>query len=127
MITKYTVSPKNGLQTIFQIGQNNVSWLGLDILRLDPGETWQAELTDLEAVLIALSGRFSVSVNTGQPVQWNGVGGRADIFSGSPWAVYAPRRSKIKVTAETQFEVAISKAPCDKDLPPALVKPCRGW
>jgi 5-deoxy-glucuronate isomerase len=123
MITKFTVSPNNGLQTVFQIGQHDTQWLGLDILHLDAGETWQAELAGVEAALIALSGRFSVSVSDGQPVQWSGVGGRADIFSGSPWTVYAPHHSKVKVTAETRLELAISKAPSDKDLPPALVKP----
>lgn len=123
MITKLNIKPQSGHQSIFQIGEDEITWLGLDILRLAPGETWQAEVQDEEAALIALSGRFSVEVNNGAKSAWSGVGGRADIFSASPWAVYAPRRCKFTITAETQLELAVAKAPSDIDLPPTLVKP----
>ncbi len=123
MITKFTVQPKSGHQAIFQLGKQGADWLGLDFLRLESGESWQAVLVDQEAALIPLSGRCTVAISGSKEVEWSGIGGRADIFSGSPWTVYAPRRSMLKVIAETRLELAISKAPCDIDLPPAIVKP----
>lgn len=123
MITKFCISPQSGYQTIFQVGKGKATWLGLSILRLDAGETWNGAFEDEEACLIALSGRFSVSVSGAAQAQWNGVGGRADIFSASPWAAYIPRRSQVKVSAETRLELTISTAPCDQDLPASLVKP----
>ena len=121
MITKFKVSPKTGHQTVLELGK--VAWLGLEILRLEPGETWQGELEDEECALIPLSGRISANIDSGKQTQFSGVGGRVDVFSGLPWAVYAPRKSKVKITAETKVELALVKAPCDKDLPPAVVKP----
>ena len=51
------------------------------------------------------------------------MGGRTGVFSGATVAVYAPRRSELAVTAASKLELAIVKAPCDVDLPPALIAP----
>ena len=123
MITKYTIKPQSGHQTVFRLGENGIAWLGLEILRLEAGETWQGTLADVEAALVALSGRFAVAINGARSAEWNGLGGRPDIFSATPWAVYVPRNSRFKVTAESKLELAIATAPCDQDLPPAVVKP----
>jgi phosphoglycolate phosphatase-like HAD superfamily hydrolase len=40
-----------------------VKWLGLEVLRLEAGESWQGQLKDEEAALVLLSGRCSVSVD----------------------------------------------------------------
>jgi 5-deoxy-glucuronate isomerase len=123
MITKFTVQPKSGHQTVFQHGKQGIAWLGLELLRLEAGESWQGMLDDEEAALVPLSGRCSIAISGRQPAEWKGVGGRVDMFSGAAWAVYVPRQSKFKITAETKLELAIAKSPCDKDLPPTMVKP----
>lgn len=123
MITKFTVQPISGHQTVFQLGKQGIDWLGLDILRLEAGESWQGTLADEEAALVPLSGRCAVAISGSKSAEWNGVGGRADMFSSAAWAVYVPRQSQFKVTAETKLELAVAKAPSDKDLPPAIVKP----
>jgi 5-deoxy-glucuronate isomerase len=124
MITKYKVSEKSGHQTIFQVGKDNIAWLGFEILRLEANENWQTQLKDEECALVPMGGRVSVLVNSdGKSSQWTGVGGRQDIFSGSPHVVYAPRHSSLKLTAETRLELALVKTPCSQDLPPSLIKP----
>jgi 5-deoxy-glucuronate isomerase len=122
MITNFKVTPQSGHQTVIQIGEND-AWLGLEILRLEPGEAWQGSSGSGEAALVPLSGKCSVSVDGAYSAKWSGVGGRPDMFSAPPWAVYIPRQTQLTVTAESVLELAIAKAPCDRDLPPAVVRP----
>jgi 5-deoxy-glucuronate isomerase len=123
MITKYQLSPKSGPQTVFELGKNKVDWLELEVVRLEAGVAWKGEFDDLEAALVPLSGRLTVSIDNGKSTQWKGVGGRADIFNSSPWAIYAPRKSRVQVVAESKLELAVAKAPCDQDLSPTVIKP----
>jgi 5-deoxy-glucuronate isomerase len=116
----YGVSAKSGYQSIFQPGEDGINWLGLEILRLEAGKSWEGSLDDQEAALIILSGRCSISVND---EHWENLGARNDIFSGLATTVYAPRHSQIAVKGESKVEVAIAKSPCDMDLSPALLKP----
>jgi 5-deoxy-glucuronate isomerase len=122
MINKYSVPTGSGHQPVLKIGEND-AWLGLEVLRLAAGEAWEGSTNEEEAALIPMSGRCAVQVSGQQEIQWSGVGGRADIFSGSPFAVYVPRRSSFSVAAETKLELAIAKSPCNADRHPALVKP----
>ena len=82
-------------------------------------------MAEEEGVFVTLGGTAAVRVQApgGQTAEWQGVGDRPDPFSGSPGAVYFPRRAKVEITAESNLEAAITKAPCDLDLPPALVAP----
>jgi 5-deoxy-glucuronate isomerase len=108
---------KSGHQKVFGVGDQGVRWLGLDVLRLAAGDTWRGELADEEAALVLLSGRCTIQVSGKADAKWEGLGGRADIFAGPPAAVYAPRRSRIEIKAETKLELAVAKAPCEIDLP----------
>ena len=112
-----------GHQSIFQPGQRDIQWLGLEILRLDTGEGWQGNLGDKEATLVILSGRCTVSVNNGIEFEWERLGERDNIFNGPSTAVYAPRMSELSVTAESTLEIALVEAPCETDLPPVLITP----
>jgi 5-deoxy-D-glucuronate isomerase len=44
----FNVSKTKGHQSIFQPGQQHINWLGLQILRLDAGESWQDTSGDRE-------------------------------------------------------------------------------
>jgi 5-deoxy-glucuronate isomerase len=112
----------NGHQVVFKAG-DRARWLGLEILRLGVGESWEGKLAEEEAAFVILSGRCSVAVAGKQQMKWEGVGGRADIFAGPATAVYAPRQARVDVRAESKAEVAIAKAPCSLDLPPKLIQP----
>jgi 5-deoxy-glucuronate isomerase len=119
----YKVAPESGHQSVFQTGDDGIQWLGLEVLRLEAGESWQGALGGEEAALVILSGRCAIAVSAGQSGEWEGLGSRGDVFGGSATAVYAPRNSQLTVTAETRLEVAIAKAPCEVDLPPTLIRP----
>ncbi|MGW8250095.1 MAG: 5-deoxy-glucuronate isomerase [Anaerolineales bacterium] len=122
MIKKYQVNAGGGHQSVLKAGEND-SWLGLEVLRLESGGKWESESKEEEAALVPFSGRCSVRISGAGEAEWKAVGGRADIFGGSPHAVYVPRRCKFEVFADTKLELVIAKAPCDADKAPALVKP----
>lgn len=123
MNQRFKIEPSKGHQSVFQPGEHGIKWLGLEILRLEAGQDWQGELKDEEAALVILGGRCSISVESEATVQFDKLGARGDIFSGSPFAVYAPRNSKVSVKAESDLELAIAKAPCEMDLIPTLIQP----
>jgi 5-deoxy-glucuronate isomerase len=117
------LSPEGGHQRVFKPGEHGIRWLGLEILRLEAGDSWQGDMGGEEAVLVILSGRCTISIRGEETVRWEGLGARRDIFSGPATAVYAPRQSKLEVTAESRLELAMAKAPCETDLPPTLITP----
>jgi 5-deoxy-glucuronate isomerase len=135
----FKVLPISGHQSIFQPGEHAIGWLGLEILRLEGGESWEGTLRDEEAALVILSGRCDIAVQgpdaspdpvegfvegtNGETVRWTGLGSRADMFSGPPTAVYAPSRSTLQVVADGSVELAIAKTPSDSELRPALIQP----
>lgn len=119
----FKVSTAKGHQSIFQPGQQDIRWLGLEILRLDAGESWQASPGDMETALVILSGLCTIAVKKGGEFRWEKIGGRDSIFGGPATAVYVPRMSEMSITAESRMEVAFVQAPCETDLPPVLIKP----
>jgi 5-deoxy-glucuronate isomerase len=120
----YKAKPGDGHQNVLQFGQDGIKWLGLDVLRLAAGESWDGKLGDgEEAALVILSGKCTIAVSGKSSETFSGIGGRADIFSGPPHLVYAPRGSKLNVKAEGRLEIAFCKAPCEVDLPAKLVTP----
>jgi 5-deoxy-glucuronate isomerase len=129
----FELLPTSGHQSVFQPGEQATNWLGLEVVRLDRGETWEGALRDQEAALVVLSGRCDITVGLpatadSKTAAWTGLGSRSNIFSGSPAAVYAPRGSRLKVVAsqvpaDNRLELAIAKAPCEIDLRPVLVQP----
>lgn len=119
----FKVSSAGGHQSVFQTGEQDIHWLGLEVLRLNAGESWDGSLVDEEAAFVFLSGSGDISVENDKKESWGGVGARGDIFSGAATAVYVPRNSKVQVAAKTKLEIAIAKAPCDVDLPATLVQP----
>jgi len=119
----FKLSPRGGHQSVFQPGEHGIHWLGLEILRLEAGESWQGDLGEEEAALVILGGHCTISVQCEQTGKWAGLGGRGDAFSGLATTVYAARQSKLEVTAESKLELAIIKAPCEADLPPTLIAP----
>ncbi len=100
-------------------GWNTIS---LHLVRLRPGMVHLHNAPEEELVLVPLGGR--ISVRTPQHV-WESVGGRADVFSGMPYAVYLPLGTgDITIEALTDTcEVAICGARARRRFPPALIEP----
>ncbi len=113
-----------GCLPVLTSAEAGLKWLGFDILRLSAGEVWDAATEDEERALVVLSGRCDAEVHSGLLLQhWDAIGGRADVFSGAPTAVYVPRQSRVSVLARSSLEVAVLCAPCEIDLPARLINP----
>jgi 5-deoxy-glucuronate isomerase len=112
---------------VFAWGEGALNYLSLDSIRLDAGENCRVALGEEEGTLVILGGLASVRVGGGTQAgtlsEWHGIGSRPDPFSGSAAAVYLPRGTEVEVQAGSRLEAAIARAPCDVDLPAALIAP----
>src|SRR5439155_21513405 len=79
--------------------------------------SFSAATEDVEVALVPLSGRCRVEA---EGESWE-LGGRENVFAGLPWALYLPRDTDYRV--ETEGEVAICGARCDRRREPVLVRP----
>jgi 5-deoxy-glucuronate isomerase len=95
-------------------------YLSFQVRRLAEGDTWESNTEDCELAVVNLSGRYAVSSNRGE---WGDVGGRENVFKGAAHALYLPRRTEFRITAERSGEFAVTKAPTDEDHEAFLVRP----
>jgi 5-deoxy-glucuronate isomerase len=99
---------------------NPCQLLDFTLLRLEAGGTWSGESGDREILAVVLGGTATFTVN-GQVFE--GVGQRADVFSGKPHSVYIPCGATVSVQASTALEVALPSAPSDLQVQPYVIGP----
>lgn len=88
--------------------------------RLSQGSTWSFVTGENELALVPLGGSLEVVSNRGS---WVGVGGRKDVFSGLPSALYLPRHTTFEVKASVDSEFAVTWVTATQDFEPVLVSP----
>jgi len=91
---------------------------GLITLRKD--EEYEAFNGGNETALIVLGGFCEV---TGGAFHFKNVGARKDVFSGKPHSVYVPCRSKYKIKALSDVEIAWTESPSSLASRPWHIKP----
>ena len=85
------------------------------------GEQWQYETAADEYAIVILGGVCSVRSSRGE---WLEIGRRPDVFSGMPYTLYLPRRTRFTVEATSDnLDIACSWCGVDTDYPPRLVTP----
>ncbi len=95
--------------------------ISLAYVRLREGEKYPFALRGEEAVLVVLGGRATVSF--GEFV-WRGMGGRKDVFSGMPHALYIPLNARGEILAELgQVEFALCRCRAERPFPPKMIFP----
>ncbi|HWS36578.1 MAG TPA: 5-deoxy-glucuronate isomerase [Actinoplanes sp.] len=99
---------------------NPCSLLDFQLLRLAAGESWSGSSGDREILAVILGGTADFAIGG---VEFEAVGGRADVFSGKPHSVYIPIDSEISVTAVSDVEIALPSAPSDLDAEPYVIAP----
>jgi 5-deoxy-glucuronate isomerase len=93
-------------------------------LMLERGGRYSGKTESEEAVLDVFSGIASVTVAAarGGKQLFHTVGGRADVFSGSPAMVYVPPHSSFEVVASSEtFDAGFFASPADASALPALL------
>lgn len=88
--------------------------------RLSANQEWASESGDDEVAVVILGGCLNVVSSKGR---WSGLGERNNVFSGLPYALYLPRQTSFTLTALTNCEFAVAKAPASEDFPARLITP----
>lgn len=103
--------------------QANWKTINFSVRRLLAGQYWQSHTRDEEAALVILRGKAAVDWGSGP----REIGGRTDVFSGYPYAVYLPSGTPFEVSAATLCEFADCRAPSSARLAPKIITPaeCR--
>jgi 5-deoxy-glucuronate isomerase len=94
-------------------------FISFQVRRLASGQGWSFATGENELALVNLTGRYAIRSNRGN---WEGVGGRADVFKDAAHALYLPRRTEFTVTAEEPGEFAATWVPTDQDHEPWLIR-----
>ena len=118
------IKPNAGASHVHDITPASASWahVGFAVHDLAAGQTLDGPGTDDEICLVLLSGSADFSAG-GQ--DFGRVEGRASVFDRTPpHALYVPRRTAWSVTASSEAELAICRAPGLTDAhAPRLITP----
>jgi 5-deoxy-glucuronate isomerase len=107
---------------ILSITPQEAGWdyISFQVRRLASGQEWSFQTGENELALINLSGRYSVTSNRGN---WQGIGGRRNVFEGAAHALYLPRETGFTVRAEEAGDFAVTWVPSDEDHQPWFIQP----
>ncbi|MGB2664277.1 MAG: 5-deoxy-glucuronate isomerase [Candidatus Acidiferrum sp.] len=114
---------KSGVLTAVTREQANWQTISFCVRRLMAGQYWQSSNRDEESALILLGGKASVDWGDGA----REFGGRGDVFSGYPHAVYLPTLTSFEISAVTTCEFADCRVSSTARFAPKLIRPsdCR--
>jgi len=114
---------KSGVLVSVTREQANWKTISFSVRRLIKGQYWQSNTRNEEAALVVLGGKATVDWGEGP----REIGGRSDVFSGYPYAIYLPSQTPFEVSAVTTCEFADCRAPSSARLAPRVITPaeCR--
>jgi 5-deoxy-glucuronate isomerase len=117
------VKPEFENEEYIQVTPKKAGWelLHFAARKLRPGQTWQHTTGENEFALVVLGGVCSVRSSRGT---WETIGRRQDVFSGMPYTLYLPRRTKfsLKALGDT-LDIAYGWCATDQDHPARLIAP----
>ena len=107
---------------ILSVTPEQAGWdyISFQVRRLASGESWSFETGENELAIVNLTGVYSVTSSRGD---WQGIGGRENVFTSAAHALYLPRHTEFTITAEQGGEFAVTWVPTDEDHDPWLIKP----
>lgn len=116
-------STPDSLGRIQHITPENAGWkyIGFDVYLLKSGQSISFSTQDREYCLVLVSGLASVKTIH---ENYSKIGKRMSPFERiPPYSVYVPHHDEVKVTAETDIELAVCSAPGFGKLPARLIAP----
>lgn len=110
---------------LISITRQEAKWdtINFSVRRLIAGQYWQSSAREEEIALVILGGKATVDWGDGA----RDIGGRKNVFSGYPYAVYLPSGAAFEISAITNCEFADCRVPSSTHLSPRLITPgdCR--
>ncbi|HSN74453.1 MAG TPA: 5-deoxy-glucuronate isomerase [Anaerolineae bacterium] len=109
-------------EVVVEVTPELAGWdtIHFQVRRLAAGKAWSFQTENNELALVVLGGAVNVDSSRGQ---WQGVGRRANVFAGLPYALYLPPHTDLTVTAAVDSEFAVAWVEADADHAPVLVTP----
>lgn len=107
---------------VHAITPENAGWtyVGFELHDLAAGQHLAAETGAREVCIVVVTGTARISANG---TDFGSVGGRSDVFDGSPASVYVPARGGYSITADTPCEIALCSAPAKGEKAACLIAP----
>ena len=97
------------------------TYVGFAAHRLAAGEPLALHTGRSEICVVILRGIATVAA---QGKTWREIGHRTSVFADeAPYAVYAPASEHVRVTADTEAEIAVASAPGTSGRPARLIEP----
>jgi 5-deoxy-glucuronate isomerase len=106
---------------LVSVTREQAKWetISFSVRRLIAGQYWQSGTGDQEAALVILGGIATVDWGEGP----REVGGRKDVFSGYPYAIYLSCQTFFEISAITDCEFADCRTPSSAPLSPRIIAP----
>lgn len=117
------VSSADETGSIQKITPESASWdyVGFEVFHLKAGESLSQTTQGNEVCLVLVSGKADVSTAA---EAWTDLGERMSVFDQiAPYSVYVPAKDQFTVTATTDLELAVCKAPGEGKFPARLITP----
>ena len=110
-----------GYRHIVGPGEAGLDDIGLDMLRLRPGQSRSAAADGRELALVILGGKCDARCGR---YEWRGLGERENVFGGRATCVYVPNGAEYAISAVSDVEIAVVYSPtAERGFEPGLVTP----
>lgn len=97
------------------------TYVGFEVYTLKPGESVRLPTDNTEVCVVLITGTADLAC---QSEQWDNIGGRTSVFTQEPpYAAYVPPQDEVRVTARTELEFTVSRAPAEGLYPARLIRP----
>ena len=103
-----------------RLASHGFEYLELAVRQLAAGEQLEEDTAGRELGLVMLGGTCAVESSAGS---WDSVGGRANVFSGLPHALYLPIATRFRLAAVTACDIAFCYCRASRACPARLVTP----
>lgn len=120
LIPAKQIAGRTGTEMTVARGQCGFEYLTFEVRRMGSAEKYQGRTDATELCIVGFGGQFAVSSNAGE---WKSVGGRANVFTGMPHALYLPIQTVFSVTALTDCELAFCYCEAEDKYPAKLIQP----
>jgi 5-deoxy-glucuronate isomerase len=114
----HAILPAN--QGLNGLPYNPCKLLDFRFLKLGPAASFSGTADGRETLAVLLSGKATFEI---EGKRFEKVGGRANVFSGKPHAVYIPAGKQFTIKAEGAVEIALPSAPSDLSIDPYIITP----
>src|SRR5260370_15385157 len=103
------------------VGESPAELCSFDVLRPRGGESTSGAVPGYETMFVVMSGRADITVGSRS---FQGVGHRADVWSGKAESVYTGTGEEVPVSASSpEAEIAVAGGRCDRAFAPFRIAP----